>query len=63
MKKSENKYYRQSYNNPGQYNFNHIVETMEKTEDEKLLKILSMQITGLRDAKNDKAKGTYNFIL
>lgn len=59
---SKNKYYKQAYNNPGQYDFNSIVSNMETAKDDKTVKMFSCIASALRDAKTDKAKGTYKFI-
>ncbi len=59
----KNKYYKNAYNNPSQYNFNKLVDVLENATDEKLIKAISMQITGLRDAENDKKENVYKYIL
>jgi|TARA_Y100000310_G_C20704425_1_gene834110 hypothetical protein len=59
---SKNKYYKQAYNNPGQYYFNELVTKLETEEDQKTVTMLLNLSIGVKDAKKDKQNGTYKFI-
>jgi len=60
MKKD--KYYRDAYNNPNQYDFNNLLSKLEKSENEKDLKFYSNIITALRHSKRDKQNNNYKYI-
>ena len=57
-----NKYYKNAYNNPSQYDINKLIETLETTTDEKLIKILTSQVKGKQQAEMDKQNNNYGFI-
>ena len=59
---SKNKYYKQAYNNPSQYNFNEVVEKIETSEDQKTVSMFLNISIGLKDAKKDKEENKYKFI-
>ena len=59
---AKNKYYRQAYNNPSQYDFNTVVTKLETAEEQKTLTILLNISIALKDAKRDKQNGNYKFI-
>ena len=57
-----NKYYKTAYNNPSQHDINKLIETLETTTDEKLIKILTSQVKGKQQAEKDKQNNNYKFI-
>ena len=59
---AKNKYYKQAYNNPSQYDFNTVVTKLETAEDQKTVSMLLNISIALKDAKRDKQNGEYKFI-
>lgn len=57
-----NKYYKNTYNNPSQYDINTLIKALETTTDEKLIKILTSQVKGKQQAEADKQNNNYGFI-
>ena len=59
---AKNKYYKQAYNNPSQYDFNTVVTKLETAEDQKTVSMLLHISIALKDATRDKQNGEYKFI-
>jgi hypothetical protein len=59
---AKNKYYKDAYNNPGQYDFNTIVTKLETAKDQKTVTMLLNISIGVKDATRDKQNDNYKFI-
>lgn len=58
----KNKYYKNAYNNPNQYNFNDIISRLEASENQKTVSMLLNISIAITDATRDKKENNYKFI-
>jgi hypothetical protein len=59
---SKNKYYKDAYNNPRQYDFDNVVTKLEQADNQKTVTMLLNVSIGIKDAIKDKQNDNYKFI-